>query len=33
MAASTIVLLPCVVVYFVAQRLLLRGVAVAASKR
>lgn len=33
MAASAVVLLPCVVVYFVAQRAFLRGVEVAASKR
>jgi len=32
MAASAVVLLPCVFVYFLAQRLFLRGVAVAASK-
>lgn len=32
MAASTVVLLPCLVVYFLAQRLFLRGIAVAASK-
>jgi multiple sugar transport system permease protein len=32
MAASTVVLVPCVIVYFVAQRLFLRGVRVAASK-
>ena len=33
MAATAVVLLPCVVVYFLAQRLFLRGVEVAASKR
>jgi len=33
MAASAIVLLPCVAVYFAAQKLFLRGVEVAASKR
>jgi multiple sugar transport system permease protein len=33
MAASTIVLVPCVLVYFAAQKLFLRGVEVAASKR
>lgn len=32
MAASSLVLAPCVIVYFLAQRLLLRGVEVAASK-
>ena len=33
MAASAIVLFPCVLVYFLAQRLFLRGVELAASKR
>jgi ABC-type glycerol-3-phosphate transport system permease component len=33
MAASSLVLAPCLIVYFVAQRLFLRGVQVAASKR
>jgi multiple sugar transport system permease protein len=33
MAASAIVLVPCVAVYFAAQKLFLRGVEVAASKR
>jgi ABC-type glycerol-3-phosphate transport system permease component len=33
MAASAVVLAPCVLVYFLAQRLFLRGVEVAASKR
>lgn len=33
MAATGVVLLPCVIVYFLAQRLFLRGVEVAASKR
>ena len=32
MAAAAVVLAPCVLVYFVAQRLFLRGVATAASK-
>jgi multiple sugar transport system permease protein len=32
MAASSVVLAPCIVVYFVAQKLFLRGVEVAASK-
>ena len=32
MAASAMVLAPCLIVYFVAQRLFLRGVEVAASK-
>jgi multiple sugar transport system permease protein len=32
MAASTVVLAPCLLVYFTAQRLFLRGVEVAASK-
>lgn len=32
MAAAGVVLAPCVVVYFLAQRLFLRGVSVAASK-
>ena len=32
MAASAIVLFPCTLVYFLAQRLLLKGVSVAASK-
>lgn len=32
MAASTVVLVPCVVVYFLGQRLFLRGMRVAASK-
>jgi len=32
MAASGLVLAPCLIVYFVAQKLFLRGVAVAASK-
>lgn len=33
MAASAVVLFPCVAVYFIAQRLFMRGVEVAASKR
>jgi multiple sugar transport system permease protein len=33
MAASAVVLAPCVLVYFLAQRLFLRGIRVAASKR
>ncbi len=33
MAASAVVLAPCVLVYFLAQRLFLRGVQVAAGKR
>ncbi len=33
MAASAVVLAPCVIVYFLAQKLFLRGVEVAASKR
>lgn len=33
MAASGVVLFPCVLVYFLAQRLFLRGIQVAASKR
>jgi multiple sugar transport system permease protein len=32
MAASAVVLFPCVLVYFLAQRLFLRGIQVAASK-
>jgi ABC-type glycerol-3-phosphate transport system permease component len=32
MAASAVVLAPCLLVYFVGQRLFLRGVRVAASK-
>ena len=32
MAASTVVLVPCVLVYFLGQRLFLRGMRVAASK-
>jgi multiple sugar transport system permease protein len=32
LAASAVVLAPCVLVYFLAQRLFLRGVEVAASK-
>jgi ABC-type glycerol-3-phosphate transport system permease component len=33
MAAAGVVLLPCVVVYFLVQRLYVRGISVAASKR
>jgi len=33
MAASAVILAPCVLVYFLAQRLFLRGIRVAASKR
>jgi multiple sugar transport system permease protein len=33
MAASAVVLAPCVAVYFLAQRIFMRGVEVAASKR
>ena len=33
MAASAVILAPCVIVYFLAQRLFLRGIRVAASKR
>jgi multiple sugar transport system permease protein len=33
MAASAVILAPCVVVYFLAQRLFLRGIRVAASKQ
>ena len=33
MAASAVILAPCLLVYFLAQRLFLRGIRVAASKR
>jgi len=33
MAASAVILAPCVLVYFLAQRLFLRGIRVAAAKR
>jgi multiple sugar transport system permease protein len=33
MAASGVILVPCVLVYFLAQRLFLRGIRVAAAKR
>lgn len=33
MAASTVILVPCVLLYFLAQRLFLRGLRVAATKR
>ncbi len=33
MAASAVVLAPCVIVYFLAQRVFMRGVRIAASKR
>ena len=33
MAASAVVLAPCVLVYFLAQRVFMRGIRVAASKR
>jgi len=33
MAASAVILAPCLIVYFLAQRLFLRGIQVAAGKR